>query len=111
MKTKQIFVRNVVKRMDGTFRVTLRIPGGPQNGILSLTERNGSLSGFIRALGHTSYFENGKAAGNAFEFSGILDAGFFQFPYTARGTVEGDRLSAAAETSSGTFRITGVRTV
>ena len=96
--------------MGGTFDVTLTTPIGPKRGILTMVEKDGTLSGSIRAMGNTSFFRNGRAAGNSFEFSGVLDAGFFRTRYTVRGTVEGDTLRAAAATDLGTFRMSGTRT-
>jgi hypothetical protein len=95
--------------MSGTFNVTMRTPMGPTSGVLTLADESGTLSGSIRTMGSTSYFRNGKADGNSFEFSGILNAGFFNFRYTVRGTVDGDVLKAVAITDSGTFQISGTR--
>lgn len=96
--------------MGGTFDVILNTPAGPKKGVLTMAERDGTLSGSIRAMGAASFFSNGRAKGNSFEFSGILNAGFFRIRYTARGTVEGDTLKAAAATDLGTFGMSGTRT-
>jgi hypothetical protein len=95
--------------MSGTFNVTLDTPFGPQKGVLTLTEKDGSLNGSIRAVGSTSLFSGGKVSGNSFEFSGILHVALFRFRYTAKGTVDGDTLRAVAETGSGTFQMRGIR--
>ncbi|MFT9056435.1 MAG: hypothetical protein ABF449_07395 [Ethanoligenens sp.] len=101
--------RNVVKVMNGTFNVTLNTPIGLQRGTITFTDQNGVLSGSINAMGNTSYFDNGKADGNAFVFSGVLNTGLFKFKYTAKGTVVGDALQAVATSNSMTFQMKGTR--
>ncbi len=95
--------------MNGTYNITLHTPMGTQSGILTLTNHNGVLNGSIRTMGNTSAFKNGKVRGNSFEFSGILDVGFFKINYAAKGTVEGNTLKATATTNSGVFHINGTR--
>ncbi|MBW7573904.1 hypothetical protein [Caproiciproducens faecalis] len=95
--------------MNGTYSVTLQTPFGIQKGTVTFVDNNGILSGSIRTMGNTSFFRNGKINGNSFEFSGILNAGFFNLRYSIKGTMEGDTLKAVALTSSGTFPINGTR--
>lgn len=95
--------------MNGTFNVTLQTPIGPQNGLLTLIDDNGALSGYIRAMGMTSPFKNGKVTGNAFEFSGILNTGFIRFRYVVKGTVDGDTIKGVAIANSRTFQLQGTR--
>ena len=97
--------------MNDTYRVTLQTPFGTQKGIVTFVDDNGMLSGSIRTMGNTSSFRNGKINGNSFEFSGILNAGFFSIRYTTKGSIDGDTLKAVALTNSGTFRINGTRVV
>nr|WP_319487616.1 hypothetical protein [uncultured Caproiciproducens sp.] len=96
--------------MNATFNVTLSTPIGTKKGVVTFLDKNGVLSGSIRAMGRSNYFKNGKIIGNSFEFSGILNAGFFNFRYTAKGIIDGDTLNAIATTNSGTFQIIGTRT-
>ena len=95
--------------MSGTYNVTLVTPFGPKRGNVVFTDDNGVLSGSIHAAGDTNNFRNGKANGNAFEFSGVLNAGFFRIQYTAKGTVEGNALEAVAATNLGTFQMYGTK--
>lgn len=96
--------------MNGTYNVTLHTPIGVKNGTITFFNKNEMLNGSIRTMGNTSFFMNGKTHGNSFEFSGILNAGFFRISYTAKGTVIGDVLKAVASTKIGTFQINGTRT-
>ena len=82
-------------------------PIGKKEGTIRLINNNGSLSGYIKAMGSISYFKNGIMTGNTFEFSGVLQAAFFQFKYHVKGEIEGNAFSAVASTSSGTFQING----
>lgn len=95
--------------MSGTFNIILYTPIGPQRGILKLTDENGTLRGSIQAMGNTNYFRNGKSNGNSFEFSGILNAGFFNIRYIAKGTINGITLESKVTTDSGIFQISGTR--
>lgn len=95
--------------MDGTFNITLYTPIGPQSGILSLTDDNGALRGSIHAMGYTNYFRNGKASGNSFDLSEILNAGFFNIRYSAKGMIDGNALNAKVTTDSGIFQLNGTR--
>ena len=96
--------------MNSIFNITLNTPFGSQNGVLTLIDEKGKLSGSIRAMGKTNYFRNGSIVDNSFKFSGILDVGIFKLPYTAKGSIVGNTLKAVATTNSGTFRISGTRT-
>lgn len=96
--------------MNSTFNITLNTPFGTQNGVLTLIDDNGKLSGSIRAMGKTNTFQNGTMVDNSFKFSGILDVGIFRFPYTAKGNIVGNVLKAVATTNSGTFQISGTKT-
>lgn len=95
--------------MNGTYNVTLITPFGPKEGTIVFTDRNGVLSGYIHAMGDTSDFKSGKINGNAFEFSGILNAGFFNIKYTAKGTIERNALKGTVNTNLGTFQMSGVK--
>ncbi len=95
--------------MNSTFNITLSMPFGAQNGVLTLIDVNGTLNGSIRALGKTNYFKDGSMVDNLFKFSGMLDVGIFKFPYTANGNIVGDMLKAVTTTNFGTFQISGTR--
>ncbi|WP_283609210.1 hypothetical protein [Faecalispora anaeroviscerum] len=95
--------------MNGTYRISMRTPIGLQNGVISFIDEGIAISGSIRAMGNTSYFKNGKASGNSFEFSGILNTGLLYLRYTAKGIVNGNKLKATVATSYGTFQIFGTQ--
>ena len=101
--------RNVVATIGGSYRISLRTPMGPQNGMITFTDEGGTISGSIRTMGNVSYFNNGKSKGNTFEFSGILNTGLFRLKYTAKGVVNGSKLEATATTDYGVFRIYGTQ--
>ena len=108
---KITLLREEVKLMNDTYSVTLQTPFGTQKGTVTFVDDNGKLSGSIRTMGNTSFFRNGKVNGNSFEFSGILNAGFFNLRYNAKGAIEGDAIKAVAFTNYGTFQINGTRVV
>lgn len=93
----------------GAYAITMKTPRGVEKGTLTLSEKNGVLNGTIRALGHTNAFAGGRTDGERFSFAGLLRFGLFKFHYTARGRVEGDTLTAVADTSYGSFELKGER--
>ena len=96
--------------MDGTFSVSLSTPFGRRDGTVRLVSgTDGSLSGWLEALGRRSPFAGGRTDGSRFEFSGRLQAPFGAIPYRASGTVVEDTLRADAATPFGNFHITGRR--
>lgn len=95
--------------MNGSYKISMSTPIGPKNGTITFIDNNGSLSGYIRALGTENRFKDGKANGDSFEFSGTLKILFNRFEYTARGTVTGDTLKATANTKYGVMQINGTR--
>lgn len=95
--------------MNGTFRMVLSTPLGPRRGTIRFEDRGGSLSGSINAMGSESPFQDGRADGGAFTFSGTLRVGLYRFDYTATGTVTGDTLKGTAVTRYGSMPIRGTR--
>jgi hypothetical protein len=95
--------------MNGSFKVTLSTPFGRKSGVVEFSENNGALSGSLRALGSINPFTGGKVTGNRFEYSSSFKFGFSKVEYTARGTVDGDQLTAEATTPYGVFNISGTR--
>lgn len=95
--------------MNGTYSVSLHTPFGTHKGSVTFVDKNGILSGSIRTMGNTSFFKNGKVIGNSFEFSGILNTGFFKIRYNAKGSIDGNTLKAVGMTNSGTFQINGTQ--
>ena len=95
--------------MNGTYRVSLKTPFGPQAGTVTLVEQNGALSGSIDALGAKNPFSGGTAQGNRFSFSGSLRTMVGRIDYTAEGVVEGDTITGTARTRFGIIRLSGRR--
>ena len=100
--------------VNDTYSITLQTPMGREQGLLTLQEKDGMLSGSIQTKGRVNRFDAGRCAvsehgGMRFSFQGILSLGFIKIPYTARGTVQGDTLKAVADTRFGSFPFQGKR--
>ena len=93
----------------GEYQVAMRTPLGNEQGRLTLTDADGVLSGSIRAMGAVNHFAGGRTDGAHFSFQGILRFGFLKIPYSARGEIRGDTLTAAADTRYGSFSLQGKR--
>lgn len=95
--------------ISGTYEISMQIPKELETGKVTLRQSGGRLSGVLKAGDVVSSFSNGRVDGNRFEFSGIIHKLFFKIPFTARGEITGDKLTAVADTRHGTFNITGTR--
>lgn len=95
--------------ITGNYRVSLQTPMGMESGTVTLNESDGKLTGTLNALGSRTPITNGKADGNRFEFSGTIRKLFMQINYKATGVIEGDKLTATADTRYGKFIINGTR--
>lgn len=95
--------------VTGNYAVSLKTPMGMENGIVTLNESDGNLTGVLQALGSRNPITNGKVNGNRFEFIGSIRKMFMRIDYKASGTVEGDQLTATADTKYGQFVISGTR--
>ncbi len=91
------------------YQITLQTPLGQEQGLLTLQETNGALSGTIQTKGRINRFTGGRSDGKHFSFQGILSLGMIRIAYTARGTIQGDQLKAVADTRYGSFPIQGRR--
>lgn len=96
--------------IDGIYQVSMRMPFGNEQGRLTLKEADGTLSGSIRSMGTVNHFAGGRTDGVHFSFQGMLRVGILKIPYSARGEVRGDTLTAAADTRYGSFSLQGKRT-
>lgn len=95
--------------MDGTYNVSISTPIGQQNGTINLVNKEGVLSGYIRALGNNNPIRNGKANLNSFEFEGTIKTVFSNIDFIASGTIVDDLLQATAKTRYGIIQIRGTR--
>lgn len=95
--------------MNESYEITMQTPVGKKTGTIRLVSDGGVLSGYIKAMGYLSSFKNGVIEGDAIAFSGILNAGFLQISYKAKGRIDGKNLTADAYTKWGTFKILGTQ--
>lgn len=95
--------------ITGNYAVSLKTPMGMESGILTLNQSGGELTGTLKAFGSANPIAHGKADGNRFEFSGSVRKLFMRIDYKAAGVVEGDTLTATADTKYGQFVIRGTR--
>ena len=95
--------------ISGTYEISMQLPKELETGKVTLKESGGRLNGTLNAGDVVTSFSNGRINGNRFEFSGIIHKLFFKIRFTARGEIQGDKLTAVADTRHGTFNITGKR--
>lgn len=95
--------------INGTYSISMQMPDGVETGKVTFTETEGRLNGTLKAGNASSSFSDGMVNGNHFEFSGIMKKLFLKIPYTAKGEVQGNILSATADTKYGIFNIKGSR--
>ncbi|MDD3693297.1 MAG: hypothetical protein PHX02_05270 [Oscillospiraceae bacterium] len=97
--------------INGTYKISMQLPKELESGKVTFKVSGGRLSGVLRAADGdiVCSFSNGRINGNHFEFSGIIHKFIFKIRFTARGEIQGDKLTAVAYSKHGTFTITGSR--
>ncbi|TCZ80837.1 hypothetical protein E0485_00645 [Paenibacillus albiflavus] len=95
--------------MDGTYNITMQTPMGMEKGTITFTQEGNALSGSLNIFRGSNVFSGGKVEGNEFEFSGEIKKLIAKIPYTAKGTIYGDNLTAVADTKYGKLAIKGSR--
>jgi len=95
--------------MNGTYSITMQTPMGLEKGTITFAQDGEALSGSLNILRGSNAFSGGHIEGNAFEFSGEIKKLITKIPYTAKGTIEGDHLTAVADTKYGKLSIEGNR--
>ena len=98
-----------IKEMDGIYNITMQTPMGMEKGNISFTQGGETFSGSLNILGTKNPFNGGKLIGTDFEFSGEIKKLIKKFAYTAKGTINGDTLTATATTKFGILKINGTR--
>lgn len=93
--------------MNGTYNITMQTPMGMEKGTITFTQDGDTLSGSLNILRGNNPFSGGKVEGNEFVFSGEIKKLITKIPYTAKGTLEGDLLTAVADTKYGKLAIKG----
>jgi len=97
--------------MNGTYNITMQTPMGMEKGTITFTQDGDSLSGSLNILRGSNAFSGGKIEGNEFIFSGEIKKLITKIPYSAKGTLEGDHLTAVADTKYGKLAIEGNRAI
>lgn len=100
--------------IDGTYTVTAKTPLGTKKGTVDLRSSGSAdneqllsvtlhVTGFRFAINHATYI------GDTFEVEGRVSHLLGSLPFTCKGTVEGDRLSATAFSNGLSLQFDGVR--
>jgi hypothetical protein len=95
--------------IDGTWKITVNSPMGPQPSTLTLAVEGDALTGSQSAQGTTSPIANGKVDGDTLTWSNSITS---PFPMTLEftGKVDGDNLSGSVKAGSfGSFPFSGGR--
>lgn len=95
--------------MNGVYNIIVHTPMGAELGRLTLLVKGDKLNGILSIIGCEADFTDGKVSGNNFEFTGELHKILERYHFTAKGTVDGDKLKAEADTKFGKLPITGTR--
>ncbi|MGM1046999.1 MAG: hypothetical protein ACQEXX_12745 [Bacillota bacterium] len=95
--------------MNGTYNITMQTPMGMEKGTITFTQDGDALGGSLNILRGSNAFSGGNIKGNEFIFSGEIKKLITKIPYTAKGTIDGDNLTAVADTKYGKLAIKGNR--
>jgi hypothetical protein len=95
--------------LEGTYKITVKTPLGPQEAQLTLRCQGASLSGSIENVKGRSNFSDGIVNGNEFRFPARISTPIGRIHAEITGRVEEDRLIATAKLPLGKAEIEGVR--
>jgi hypothetical protein len=95
--------------VEGTYKITVKTPLGPQEAAMTLCVEGSALSGAIENVKGRSDFSGGTVAGGEFRFSARIGTPIGRVHADIEGRVEGDRLSATARLPLGKAVIDGTR--
>ena len=93
--------------MDGVYEVKLPTKMGNIDARINIVTNNGTLSGYLEAMGKKSAFSGGKVNGNKFDISGKVSSLFMKISYYIEGEVVNGMLMAHATTNMGNFDVKG----
>ena len=92
--------------MNGTYRLMMQTPFGPQRGVLAIKEQNGKVNGFLKALGDQQLV-SGRVQDEKLLLQGMLKQGNTRLDYSAEGVFEGDKIRIREKTKFGVFQLYG----
>ncbi len=95
----------------GTYRVTVKTPVGPQQGVLTLEVDGDSVSGTLATAKGDSAFSGGTVSGKDVHFMAKIRTPLGRLKAEISGRVSGDLFSGTAKLPLGTGQIEGVRMV
>ncbi len=95
--------------VDGTYKVTVHTPLGPQPGQLTLKSDGTALSGTLQNSVGTFEIEDGTVSGNAVHFFAHIQTPIGKFRVEINGEVDGDTYNGSGKLPLGTVRVEGTR--
>ncbi len=94
--------------LTGIYDLTLELPSGPMNGTLTLSEQNGSLTGFLQTSSGRFPVRGAAVQGGFFRLEGTVPTPLGPVRYSAQGEAGSSGLRGRAHTLFGTFPFSGV---
>jgi hypothetical protein len=94
--------------IDGTFNISMKTPMGMQEGTITFNPNGDKFTGTIVVFKKTTEM-NGIISGNSFEIDANIKIILGSTKSHVTGTVDGDNLTAMADTTYGKMSITGTR--
>jgi hypothetical protein len=102
-------IRRTKMSVAGNYKVTVKTPVGPQEGMLTLRVDGDALSGTLNNPKGSSEFTGGTVNGNEVQFAAKIRTPLGRLKASVAGTVEGDRFVGTAKLPLGVAHIEGVR--
>jgi hypothetical protein len=95
--------------VQGTYRIAVKTPLGPQEAKLTLVVEGTALSGAIENVKGRSDFTGGTVSGDAVSFKARISTPIGRVHADIIGRVDGDRFTGSAKLPLGKAEIDGVR--
>lgn len=95
--------------IDGTYTVTIDIPGQPLTATLNFVQQGPILTGTMVSDLGTTQLTNGKVTADGFSFGGVVQFGGQTIDIAATGTVTGKQISGSITSTQGTVAFSGTK--
>ncbi|CAN5376027.1 amidohydrolase family protein [soil metagenome] len=95
--------------INGSYTITIEIPGQAMTSTLNLTQSGGSLTGTMVSQLGTAQINNGRATADGFSFGASVPYGGANVDITMSGKVSGTQISGTLDSAMGSIPFSGTK--
>ncbi len=95
--------------INGSYAITIDVPGQPLNSTLNFTQQGGELTGTMVSQLGTNQITGGKVTGTGFSFTASVNYQGTPLSITVVGTVNGNQISGTVDSAAGSIPFSGTK--